>query len=320
MGRGGPQCSRGHACPPHPFCPPHPTFPPHPPGVLLDVRFPPVVFKKLLGGAPNFQVGAGREGEGSWGGGGGGGGGPPPPGGGGGPGKESGSPTLADAGRLARAAEASLGVTAARPAARPLAPPRRGPAGPEGRVSGAGARAAAAAGLRGRRGGGVLPQVGGRCVQQIRDPCRARGRAALVGCWACRKWRGQGSAELRLRPPSCALASNPAHRSFAVDLDFYGERRTQELKPGGAGIPVTNANREVGEGAGGLWRGGGLAGCGLAGCTRRAHVWPCAAAPAALARPAPSPRSPCSACAAPARSPTRAATPGSPPECGPPRH
>lgn len=32
-------------------------------------------------------------------------------------------------------------------------------------------------------------------------------------------------------------------RSFDVEYDYFGELRTQELQPGGSGLPVTNANR-----------------------------------------------------------------------------
>ena len=32
-------------------------------------------------------------------------------------------------------------------------------------------------------------------------------------------------------------------RSFEVEYDYFGELRSVELKPGGAGVPVTNDNR-----------------------------------------------------------------------------
>ncbi len=33
-------------------------------------------------------------------------------------------------------------------------------------------------------------------------------------------------------------------RNFEVEFDYFGEMRTEELKPGGADIPVTNNNRQ----------------------------------------------------------------------------
>lgn len=70
----------------------------------------------------------------------------------------------------------------------------------------------------------------------------------------------------------CHAAPNPCHpRSFTAEWKFWDELRTEELKPGGADIPVTNDNRQVG--GGNLCRGPGMPAAGLLAAIMRAgHV------------------------------------------------
>lgn len=58
-------------------------------------------------------------------------------------------------------------------------------------------------------------------------------------------------------PQPATLVDLPAPAlpcSFAVELEYWGEVREVELKPGGAHIPVTADNREVGGGGAGWGR------------------------------------------------------------------
>ena len=141
-------------------------------------------------------------------------------------------------------------------------------AGPEGRVPGAGARPAAAVGLPRRCGERVLPHVSAPTPAPPL-PCPAAVRMACAERREAKKGRASGLSmpPVRQRAPRHPLPAPPRlgrtpplggltrslrllpSPSFTAEWRFWDELRTEELKPGGADIAVTNANRQVRLGA-----------------------------------------------------------------------
>ena len=76
----------------------------------------------------------------------------------------------------------------------------------------------------------------------LHDEVRVLTRAVhlCVLPWAC---AAAARGSLCPHPLLLTSAAPALPRSFTVEYDFYGERRTEELAPGGADVPVTAANR-----------------------------------------------------------------------------